>query len=217
MIINLINLSQLQLLNSLHYNLDHYYALELISNNPGSYNLPDSVINTLMRKSLIVSHESKFTITTTGTELYTKIKNCTSYIDPKEAKKELKLIKQSLNESFLEWWTLYPSGDQIIIDGKEFSGSRAFKVQKEACEKKYIELLKEYTHADLLLGLSYDIFLKKKQCLHSGENKFKYMQNSLTYLNQKTFDSFISMAKNNKWKGSVKENEVQRTVDTFSL
>ena len=44
-------------------------------------------------------------------------------------------------------------------------------------------------------ALEYEVVQKKENSVKAGENKLKYMQNSLTYLNQRTFEPFIELIK----------------------
>ena len=49
----------------------------------------------------------------------------------------------------------------------------------------------------MVKALEYEITQKKEESLKKGENKLNFMQNSLTYLNQRTFEPYIELLKEN--------------------
>jgi hypothetical protein len=51
----------------------------------------------------------------------------------------------------------------------------------------------DYTEAQLISALEYDVLQKKERSVQSKTNKLTYMQNSLTYLNQRSFEPFIEL------------------------
>jgi hypothetical protein len=53
----------------------------------------------------------------------------------------------------------------------------------------------EYTAADLIAALKFDVEQKKENSVKLGTNKLTYMQNSLTYLNQRSYEPFIELIK----------------------
>ena len=48
---------------------------------------------------------------------------------------------------------------------------------------------------DLLEAIKYEVLQKKENSVKTGVNKMTFMQNSLTYLNQRTFEPFIELIK----------------------
>jgi hypothetical protein len=50
---------------------------------------------------------------------------------------------------------------------------------------------------DLVKALEFDVLQKKENSLKTGTNKLTYMQNSLTYLNQRSFEPFIELIRQN--------------------
>jgi hypothetical protein len=103
---------------------------------------------------------------------------------------------------FEKWWKAYPTTDAFTQFGRVFSGSRGLRLRKEECRKKFNEILLEgeYSAEDLIRALVREVNLKMQQSMKDNENKMKYMQNTLTYLNQRTFENFI-----------LKEDEMQKT------
>jgi hypothetical protein len=55
----------------------------------------------------------------------------------------------------------------------------------------------EYTAKDLIDSLNLDVLQKKENSVKTGTNRLTYMQNSLTYLNQRSFEPFIDLLKEN--------------------
>jgi hypothetical protein len=108
-----------------------------------------------------------------------------------------KIVHQGMDEAFEEWWKTYPSTDIFEYKGKKFAGTRGFKVKKAECLIKFRKILEEgeFRYDDMIRALEYEILLKKEASIREGENKMKYMQNSLTYLNQRTFENFIEISK----------------------
>jgi hypothetical protein len=99
--------------------------------------------------------------------------------------------------SFELWWKTYPSTDQFEYRGKLFKGSRALRLRKSECNSKFQKILNEgeITVEDLIRALEHEIEMKKERSFEDNENKMRYMQNSLTYLTQRTFDNFIEVSK----------------------
>jgi hypothetical protein len=112
------------------------------------------------------------------------------------------------DEKFDKWWKAYPGTDTFTYKGKSFQGTRAMRVKKEECKGKMMIILQEgeYSIDDLIKALEFDVLQKKENSIKTGANKLTYMQNSLTYLNQRSFEPFIELVK----QGAV----VQETVNT---
>jgi hypothetical protein len=53
----------------------------------------------------------------------------------------------------------------------------------------------EYTLEELVEALRFDVLQKKENSVKTNTNKLTYMQNSLTYLNQRSFEPFIELIK----------------------
>ena len=53
----------------------------------------------------------------------------------------------------------------------------------------------EYTADDMLAALQFDVTQKKENSVKAKANKLTYMQNSLSYLNQRAFEPFIELIK----------------------
>ena len=76
-----------------------------------------------------------------------------------------------------------------------FTGSRTLRNSKDDCRLKFDKILLEgeYTPEQLIEALSFDVLQKKEASVKEKTNKLKYMQNSLTYLNQRSYEPFIEL------------------------
>jgi len=138
----------------------------------------------LYRKSLITEAGE---ISTLGKELLEALS------DNRPPGEVVKRVRKESDDRFEIWWKAYPAIDAFEHKGKTFSGSRGLKQKKEDCRKKFNEIILEGEHSaeDLIRALNREITLKKEQSVKDNENKMRYMQNSATYLNQRTYENFI--------------------------
>lgn len=171
------------------YSLDTIYLLKLIE---AQYDLEDMCKNSLKIAALyqgltrkgLITDDGKISLT--GQELLT-------FMDSKD---ELKFIKKKpLSSDFESWWKAYPGTDTFTYKGQKFSGSRSLRAAKEDCRIKFEKILNEgeYTAAMLIKALEYDVKQKQENSVLNKTNKLMYMQNSLTYLNQRSFEPFIEL------------------------
>lgn len=100
---------------------------------------------------------------------------------------------KAIDYQFEQWWKAYPSTDMFSHGGRTFHGSRGLRQRKEECRKKFNDILLEGEHKaeDLIRALKREITLKMDQSVKDNENKLKYMQNTATYLTQRTYENFI--------------------------
>jgi len=100
-------------------------------------------------------------------------------------------------DDFERWWKAYPGTDTFTYKGKSFSGTRSMRVKKDDCKLKFTKILNEgeYTADEMIAALQLEVEQKKDNSVKASENKLKYMQNSLTYLNQRTFEPYIELIK----------------------
>lgn len=184
---------QFEELHAKGYSLDHVFLLKQIDGQCDVRALcaesPKLEIlhHTLYRKGLI---NEKDTLTLKGKELL-------EFIDSKKVEKvELKKTKVSA-VGFDEWWKTYPGTDTFSYGGKTFSGTRSIRVKKDDCKAKFNKIIEEgeYTVQDMIDALTFEINQKKQSSLKEKTNKLSFMQNSLTYLNQRTFEPFIELVK----------------------
>jgi hypothetical protein len=174
------------------YSADMIYILTYLSENEG-VDLNESfdskkiqmIINSMILKGLITLD---FKLTIPGKDLL-------SFISSDE---ETKFVKTKPKEDFFDsWWKTYPGTDSFSYKGVSFQGSRSLRVKKDDCKIKLKKILDEgdYTIEDLVKALELEVQQKKEASVKQRSNKLSFMQNSLTYLNQRTFEPFIELIK----------------------
>jgi len=101
------------------------------------------------------------------------------------------------DDRFNLWWNAYPGTDIFSHKGISFSGNRTLRAGKEDCKIKLNKILEEgeYTLEQMVEALKFDVLQKKENSVKTKANKLTYMQNSLTYLNQRSFEPFIELIK----------------------
>ena len=174
------------------YSLDVVYMLGLIKE---KYDVSflckesaklESIYQSLIRKGL-VSEDDKL-ITLLGEELL-KVAQSESF------KKIMKPIVSS--SDFEEFWKNYPPTDTFVYEGKRFEGSRTLRINKQGCKLKFEQIVLEGEHSasQIIEALKFDVEQKVKRSYKTKENKLSYMQNSLTYLNQRSYEAIIAQMK----------------------
>lgn len=170
--------------------LDGVFLLKLIEEGVDITEACTNVkINTLflslVRKGLL-TNDKKLTIT--GTELLKFM----------QTKSKSKMVKRKIDEAGFElWWKSYPGTDTFVHNNKKFVGARSLRQNKDECLIKFDKILLEgeYTAQELTAALLLDVHQKKETSVKKNDNKLTYMQNSLTYLNQRSFEPFVELVK----------------------
>jgi hypothetical protein len=105
--------------------------------------------------------------------------------------------KKSITSDFEEWYKVFPGTDTFTHKGKTFTGSRNLRQNPADCRIKFDKILieGEYTVKELIEALKFDVLQKKEASVQENTNKLKYMQNSLTYLNQRSYEPYIELIK----------------------
>lgn len=172
--------------------LDHVYLLLSIERGDDVKTLCkespklEALYQGIYRKGLITEEQK---ITQTGKELLAFLE---------EDSKVEKIVKKTVDPvNFESWWKAYPGTDTFSYQGKSFAGTRSLRVKKEDCKLKFNKILEEgeYTASELIDALTFEVGQKKQTSVLEKTNKLKFMQNSLTYLNQRTFEPFIELIK----------------------
>ena len=103
--------------------------------------------------------------------------------------------KKKTDSEFDKWWNKYPGTDIFTYKGQSFTGTRSMRVKKEDCKVKFNNILLEgdYTCDELIAALEYEVLQKKENSIKTKTNRVTFMQNSLTYLNQRSFEPFIEL------------------------
>jgi len=193
------------------YSLDHIFLLKLVEANIDIQPLTDGsmkiagLYQSLVRKGLVSDVTQE--ITQVGRELLT-------FADS-EVKQPMKKLKQKSSD-FDAWWNVFPSTDNFEHNGKKFSGSRGLKRNREECRIKFNKILSEgdYTADDIVNATLLDVFLKKEASVKNGDNRMSYIQNSFTYISQRSFEPFLEMIKTGINPLKMYESTTKRTGST---
>jgi len=199
-----ITLNHLEQLYKNGYTLDMVFLLKMIENEedvvvPCQENIKLEVLyHSLIRKGLITDSGS---ITNSGKDLLQWMKL--------EESQPVKLTRKRVSEDpFNTWWNTYPATDTFTYKNKFFEGTRSLRAKKEDCKIKLNKIINEgeYTIEEMLDALKFEVTQKKENSIKTKTNKLSYMQNSLTYLNQRTFESFIDLIREGGMMAETKEN-----------
>jgi len=172
------------------HNLDVIFLLKLIDEQydvsplcEGSMKIA-SVYQSLIRKALITKDDEKLTVL--GRDLLVFM----------DTKMDTKIIRRKpATTDFEEWWKTYPGTDGFDYKGKSFKGTRALRLHKDDCRLKFDKILLEgeYTAAQLIAALNFEVNQKKETSITENTNRLKFMQGSSVYLNQRAFEPFIEL------------------------
>jgi hypothetical protein len=172
------------------YTLDMIFLLKLIDEEFDIKTLAeggaktDMLCQTLRRKGLV---SEQFKITVLG-------RNLLEFMNTRA--KTSKIVKKTQTfAEFEKWWAAYPGTDIFTYKGKSFSGGRTLRVSKDECQLKLDAILAEgeYTVDQLIAALEYEVIQKKENSFKTGTNRLTYMQGSITYLNQRSFQNYIEL------------------------
>ena len=178
------------------YTLDHYYLLLCIERGEDVKILCkespklEALYQGIYRKGFITEAQ---VLTLTGKEFIKFVQEIETTSDTTT----VILKKKPEDEVFEQWWKAYPGTDTFEHKGKKFSGTRSMRKAKEECRKKLNAILEEgeYTIGDLVDALKLEVLQRKNNSVANNENNVTFMQNSLTYLNQRTFEPYIELIK----------------------
>jgi hypothetical protein len=146
----------------------------------------EMIVQGILRKGLVTS---EYKITLMG-------KNLINFLNEEAPKEKLAKVKAHADD-FERWWKAYPGTDTFEYNGHKFPGTRAFRAKKEDCQTKFNSILNEgnYTADDMIAAIEFDVLQKKENSFKTKTNRLTFLQNTLTYLNQRTFEPFIELIK----------------------
>lgn len=184
-----VNPQQFEELIKKGYNLDVIFLLKLIDEQYDVSPLCDgsmkiaSVYHSLIRKGLITDDDK---LTTPGRDLL-------EFMNSKGGARIIK--KKPPTTDFEEWWKSYPGTDSFEYKGKTFKGTRSLRLYKDDCRLKFDKIILEgeYTAQQLIAALNYEVLQKKEASVATNTNRLTFMQGSVVYLNQRTFEPFIEL------------------------
>lgn len=190
------------------YSLNNVYILQKIREGREIVNILDFPIGKAilqgMERKMLISSDNK--ILPIGEELLNL--SISTEINPETGRMDKvfrQQVKKERDDAFSLWWSTFPGTDTFQYKGKTFPGSRALRTKKEECRPLFEKILKEgFTAEDMLKSLEYEVIQKKEDSIKKGENKLRFMQNSLTYLRQRTWEPYIELVKS---KGDKAESQ----------
>jgi hypothetical protein len=143
-----------------------------------------SVYHSLIRKGLITADDEKLTLI--GKDLL-------EFMNSKSTGKIIR--RKPASTDFEEWWKSYPGTDSFDYKGKSFKGTRALRLYKDDCRLKFDKIILEgeYTAAQLISALNFEVTQKKEASVSTNSNRLTFMQGSSVYLNQRSFEAFIEL------------------------
>jgi hypothetical protein len=181
---------QFKVLISKGYSLDVLFILKMIDEGQDISSLTENkkielLYHTLVRKGLITEDNK---VTLEGRSLLGFLSTSEVVIQKR---------KPVADDGFTKWWSTYPGTDTFTHKGRTFSGTRGLRVKKDDCKLLLTKIVGEgeYTIDELIKALEIEVTQKKDNSVKTSTNKLTYMQNSLTYLNQRTFEPFIELAR----------------------
>ena len=174
------------------YTLDIIYLLKLVDEGFDVTSLCEDpkismLCQTVRRKGLLTE---EFKMTTVG-------KAILGFLDEEGTPDKKFVKKRQSSEAFDLWWKAYPGTDTFTHAGKDFTGTRSLRAKKDDWKIKLNSILAEgdYTIEEMIAALEYEVLQKKENSVTNKTNKLSFMQNTLTYLNQRTFEPFIELIK----------------------
>jgi len=180
------------------YSLDMLFFIMLVEDGSDVDSLCEAsklkLLHQTVRRKGLLSETNKVTIL--GKQLL-------EFVNEQE---EVKLPKKKKTDTdFDKWWGVYPGTDTFTYKSQSFTGTRSMRTKKEECKVKFNSILAEgdYTANELLAALEYEILQKKENSIKTKTNRLTFMQNSLTYLNQRSFEPFIELVREGK---TIKES-----------
>lgn len=131
------------------------------------------------------------TVTQLGREFYLDVLN------NKYAAETVKQKTEKAKESFDQWWDIFPGTDAFEHRGKKFLPTRGLKKNKSKCKDKFNKLVHEgeYTAEQIIEATKMDINTRKEHSVKINENKLTFLNNSETYLNQRSFEGYVDLIK----------------------
>ena len=149
-----------------------------------------AIYDSMMRKGLISSETKKLTLDGENLLGFTE-------------SDDLHIVKTKPlpdKDMFLMWWESYPSTNKFVINNMEFKATRSFKVKKEDCRILFNKMINDklFTAEEIIEATKFDVDLKKVSSFKERKNNLTYLQNTHTYLYQKTFEGFVELIKEDK-------------------
>jgi len=169
------------------YSLDMIFLLKLIEED---YDIKPLVLGSKRIENVYHGLIRKLLLTDEG-KLNLESKNLLKFISSED---NIILTKRvSHDDSFDEWWKIYPGTDGFTHRNRTFSLTRNLRGDKTRARRCWKAVLDkgEYTSEEIINATKFDIAQRKEMSVKNGKNQLTYMQNSATYIYQGTFAAFI--------------------------
>ena len=215
-----VNFDALCELEKIHLNLSHFYVLDCIYHDDERVysNAPLVLFQTLQRKGFLTPDSH---ITEQGKKLYELLSNPMFTSSNTIVSKEVRKTKRDYNAQYSEWLKHYPATATWTDDNvKLWEDSRVLRKNTPDAERMYLEILSrgEFTHEEMCNALDFQVEIMKKNSIKSRENKMKFFQGTLPYLNQETYRKWIETMRAAKWKPTTQSNtKILSKEDSFQL
>lgn len=140
---------------------------------------------TLIRKGYLTEDNE---VTLQGKDYYTALLSNSG-----KTAEVVKIRKNQIESDFESWWSIFPPTDAFTYKGVNFKGERGLRIHKLKCKETFCKLVNsgEYTAIQIIEATKADVSTRKEASVKLRENKLKYLQNSSTYLNQRSFDPYV--------------------------
>lgn len=166
--------------------MNHFFLIHLCFKNEMIYTDKHQLMMLKLLRKQYITEDWKITIL--GKDLYKSVSEDHENVN----------ITTKINDSGFDlWWKTYPGTDDFEIKGVSFKGSRSLKSNKKLCKIRFSAIINEgeYNEEEMIKALELEVDMKKEQSLQTRSNKLTYMQLSTTYLNQRSFESFVEMVR----------------------
>lgn len=106
-------------------------------------------------------------------------------------KKELKKAVEGIKSDFDRWWDTFPATDKI--PEANMQTTRPLRTDRDKCKELFCNMVDkgEFTADQIINGTACDVANRRKLSIKTGKNGLTFLQNSATYLRQKTFEPLI--------------------------
>ena len=172
------------------YSLDHIAILKLVNDN---IELGEMIEGSKRFAALYQSAIRKGILTEDGSAVSNVGKELLQYLE--DRKEEKSFVRKKESSDFDSWWGIFPPTDNFVYEDIKFTGCRNLRLNKEECRLKFERLVSDglYTAEEIIEATRYDVLQKMRESVRKKSNKLTYLQNSLTYLRQHSFESFIEL------------------------
>lgn len=104
------------------------------------------------------------------------------------------IIPTTFDAQFNEFWETFPASDKYM----GYPRTRVLRADKEHCKKYYKKALDEVSHSEIIGALMYEIKMREKNSQNNNKSifsDFKFMKASSAWLNQKEYNIYAQLMK----------------------